>query len=136
MGRGRRRGAAAEQAGPTHVITLGQRRILFIEGTGKGRDGRDKDNEHRHLIAQLQREGKAKFEIAVATPNNLPANKEELGVFLSRFDCVVLANVPAPALAQEQMTARLAPASCPSTRTALALRRVNAIARPRPYATR
>src|SRR5262249_51164700 len=75
----------------THVLTLGRRRILFIQSTGKNRDGNDKENEHRHLIAQLQRTGKSKFEIATATPQDLPVKKDVLGVFLSRFDSVVLA---------------------------------------------
>lgn len=87
----------------THVLTLGRRRILFIQGTGKDRDGNDKEGEHRHLIAQLQRAGKSKLQVATATPQDLPVKKDELGVFLSRFDCVVLANVPMEQFSQDQL---------------------------------
>ncbi|MFL5339351.1 MAG: VWA domain-containing protein, partial [Gemmataceae bacterium] len=80
----------------THVVALGQRRVLVVEQEGKA-------GQHALLIAQLQRAGKSKFQIASATTADLPKNKAELGVFLSMFDCVILANVPAEQLTDDQM---------------------------------
>jgi uncharacterized membrane protein len=80
----------------THVVALGQRRVLFVEQDGK-------EGQHQMLLGQLQRSGKSKFKIAPVTTKELPTKKEELGVFLSNFDCVVLANVPAEQLTSDQM---------------------------------
>ncbi|HEV3142672.1 MAG TPA: VWA domain-containing protein [Gemmataceae bacterium] len=80
----------------THVVTLGQRRVLFIEQEGKA-------GQEQWLISQLPRAGKSKMQIVPITPKDLPATKAEMGVFLSNFDSVVLANVPAEQITNDQM---------------------------------
>jgi|GEM_PF-213910 hypothetical protein len=80
----------------THVVTLGQRRVLFIEGEGA-------QGQHKHLIDLLSQPGKSKFQIFPVTASKLPATKGELGLFLSNFDCVVMGNVPAEQFTNEQM---------------------------------
>lgn len=75
----------------THVIALGQRRILFVE---------PKAGDHQFLIDHLSRVGESKFKIHTITPEDLPRNKAELAVFLSNYDCVILANVPASDVAE------------------------------------
>jgi len=52
----------------THVVALGRRRVLVIEQDGK-------PSHHGLLIGQLQRAGKSKFQIATATPKDLPLTK-------------------------------------------------------------
>jgi uncharacterized membrane protein len=79
----------------THVVALGRRRVLCVEA-------RDKAGEHDHLIQRLQAAGESKFQITSITSDQLPIGKTDLGVFLSNFDCVVLANVPAEELSDEQ----------------------------------
>jgi uncharacterized membrane protein len=79
----------------THVVALGRRRVLFVEA-------RDKPHEHDHLIDRLQGAGETKFQITTVTSADLPLGKADLGVFLSNFDCVVLANVPADEVSEEQ----------------------------------
>lgn len=80
----------------THVVTLGQRRVLFIDAEGA-------QGQHKHLIDLLSQKGKSKFQIFPITPSKLPATKGELGLFLSNFDCVVMANVPAEQFTNDQM---------------------------------
>ncbi len=80
----------------THVVAIGQRRVLFIEAQGRR-------GEHNLLMNQLPRAGKSQFQIFPVTPSDLPAAKGDLGVFLSNFDCVVLADIPAEQLSQDQM---------------------------------
>lgn len=70
----------------THVIALGQRRILFIE---------PKIGDHQLLVDHLRRVGDSKFKITTVAPDDLPPSKAELLGLLSNYDCVVLANVPA-----------------------------------------
>lgn len=79
----------------THVVALGRRRVLFVEARGKA-------GEHDHLIQRLQAAGESKFQITEMTSDVLPLGKADLGVFLSNFDCVVLANVPAEEISEEQ----------------------------------
>ncbi|HEX4589110.1 MAG TPA: VWA domain-containing protein [Gemmataceae bacterium] len=79
----------------THVVALGRRRVLFVEARGKA-------GEHDHLIQRLSGAGESKFQITAATSDLLPIGKTDLGVFLSNFDCVVLANVPAEEISEEQ----------------------------------
>lgn len=84
----------------THVLALGRRRVLFIES----RDNADKPaKDHQFLIDQLQGEGDTKFQVSTLHSGELPVNKTDLGVLLSNFDCVVLANVPAEDLTNDQM---------------------------------
>jgi uncharacterized membrane protein len=79
----------------THVVALGRRRVLFVEA-------RDRPNEHEHLIDNLQGRDETKFLISKVTSAELPISAADLGVFLSNFDCVVLANVPSDELSDEQ----------------------------------
>jgi uncharacterized membrane protein len=80
----------------THVVAVGKRNVLFIEAAGR-------IDEHQLLMNQLPRSGKSQFKIFPITPKSLPADKGELGVFLSNFDCVVIADVPAEQLSPDQM---------------------------------
>jgi Mg-chelatase subunit ChlD len=80
----------------THVVARGRRRVLFLEGH-KG--------EHAYLVDELR---SRKFDIVerkVDAPEDLPKDKDRLTVLLSNFDCVVLANVAADALTEEQQEA-------------------------------
>ncbi len=79
----------------THVVALGRRRVLFVEP-------REHPDEHRHLIDRLQGTGESKFQVTPISSADLPLGKADLGVFLSNFDCVVLANVPAEELSEDQ----------------------------------
>ena len=63
---------------------------------------RGKAGEHDHLIQRLQAAGESKFQVTSITSDLLPIGKTDLGVFLSNFDCVVLANVPAEEIGDEQ----------------------------------
>jgi hypothetical protein len=78
-----------------HVVARGQRRILILEG---------KAGDHRFLAEKLGEAGRAKFKI-VAEPVALLdryKDRDKLAVFLSNFDCVVLANVAADQVGEEQ----------------------------------
>lgn len=70
----------------THVLALGQRRVLLIEA---------KDGEHRNLMDHLRGAGQGKFRISSVTAAELPQDRAALNVFLSNFDSIILANVPA-----------------------------------------
>jgi uncharacterized membrane protein len=70
----------------THVIALGQRRILLIE---------PKRGDHDFFVSRLRKAKDSRFTVITATPDDLPQNRAELAVFLSNYDCVILANVPA-----------------------------------------
>ncbi len=79
----------------THVVARGQRRILILEG---------KAGDHRFLAEKLGEAGRAKFKV-VAEPVALLdryKDRDKLAVFLSNFDCVVLANVAADQVSEEQ----------------------------------
>ncbi|HEV3204594.1 MAG TPA: VWA domain-containing protein [Gemmataceae bacterium] len=79
----------------THVIAQGQRSVLLIQS---------RDNEHDLLLDQLRQVGgKSKFKVHDIVADKLPKDKEELGVFLSKYDCVLLANVPAELFSEDQM---------------------------------
>jgi uncharacterized membrane protein len=71
-----------------HVIARGSRRILFVEP--------DVDDDgtypHQHLIEQLRA---ARFLVNPKTVGQLPQNKDELTVYLSNFDCLIIGDVPA-----------------------------------------
>jgi hypothetical protein len=78
-----------------HVVARGQRRILILEGEA---------GEHRFLAEKLREAGRAKFKI-VAEPVALLdryKDRDKLAVFLSNFDGVVLANVAADQIGEEQ----------------------------------
>jgi uncharacterized membrane protein len=78
----------------THVVALGQRRILLIE---------PKAGDHELLLDKLRAVGgDSKFKVHSIEAGHLPEGKADLGVFLSNYDCVILANVPAEMLTEEQ----------------------------------
>ncbi len=70
----------------THVIALGQRRVLMLE---------PKVGDHQLLYDHLRRVGDSRFRVDRVTPDDLPQNKAELMGFLSNYDCLIMANVPA-----------------------------------------
>jgi uncharacterized membrane protein len=70
----------------THVVALGQRRILLVES---------RKDEHQLLVDRLKTVGNSKYRVHSIVVDDLPQNKAELGVFLSNYDCVILANVAA-----------------------------------------
>jgi uncharacterized membrane protein len=77
----------------THVVAFGQRRVLLVE---------PKAGEHKLLIDRLGAITKFKYKIMAIPASKLPENKTDLGVLLSNYDCVILANVPAEMLNNDQ----------------------------------
>jgi uncharacterized membrane protein len=69
--------------------------VLFVEAET------DDDNTypHQHLIDQLRA---ARYIVLPRTVGQLPQNKDELTVYLSNFDCMVIANVPAEQFTNSQ----------------------------------
>ncbi len=74
--------------GMAHVIARGARRVLFLEPEKDAND----EFPHQHLMNQLTA---ARFLVQPRTVGQLPLNKDELTVYLSNFDCLVIADVPA-----------------------------------------
>jgi uncharacterized membrane protein len=70
----------------THVIALGKRRVLLVE---------PKVGDHEFFVSRLRKAQDSRFTIHTITPDDLPQNRAELAVFLSNYDCLILANVPA-----------------------------------------
>ncbi|GIW82170.1 MAG: hypothetical protein KatS3mg105_3977 [Gemmatales bacterium] len=83
----------------THVIALGQRRVLLVEPIA---------GDHRLLVDHLNRVGESRFQVFTVTADQLPKNKAELAVFLSNYDCIILANVPASDIAEGAVGEELA----------------------------
>jgi uncharacterized membrane protein len=78
----------------THVIAQGQRRILLVEA---------KAGDQQLLLDRLRAlGGNSKFKIHSIEAQALPTDKADLAVFLSNYDCVILANVPADLLNDDQ----------------------------------
>jgi uncharacterized membrane protein len=77
----------------THVIATGQRKILLIE---------QNLGDHELLEQRLRVMANSKYKVHVITPAKLPETRADLGVFLSEYDCVILANLPAEMLNEEQ----------------------------------
>jgi Mg-chelatase subunit ChlD len=78
-----------------HVVARGQRKILILEGNR---------GDHQFLVDRLLEAGEKKFKV-VAEPIGVLdryKDREKLAVFLSNFDCVILANVPADLVSPEQ----------------------------------
>jgi hypothetical protein len=79
----------------THVVARGRRRILLLEG---------KADDHQFLVERLLAAGDRKFQV-VAEPVTILdryRDRDKLAVFLSNFDCVILANVAADQVSEEQ----------------------------------
>ncbi|HEV3237093.1 MAG TPA: vWA domain-containing protein, partial [Gemmataceae bacterium] len=77
----------------THVVARGQRRILLVE---------QKQGDHDFLLDQLLGAANGKFKIDTVGVESLPKDKDKLGIYLSNFDSVILANLPAETLSEEQ----------------------------------
>jgi Mg-chelatase subunit ChlD len=79
----------------THVVARGQGRILLLENEA---------GQHKELVERLVEAGKGRFKV-VAEPVDVLDNykeRDKLAVFLSNFDCVIVANVPAERVSEEQ----------------------------------
>ncbi len=77
----------------THVVARGQRRVLLVEQNA---------GDHQLLVDRLKLVAHNKYQLISIPVDRLPQNKEELGVFLSNYDCVLLANLPAETLSDDQ----------------------------------
>ncbi|MFL5242226.1 MAG: VWA domain-containing protein [Gemmataceae bacterium] len=77
----------------THVVARGQRRILLVE---------QKEGDHGFLLDQLLAAANGKVRIDAIVAASLPKDKDKLGILLSNFDSILLANLPAEALSEEQ----------------------------------
>ena len=77
------------------VVARGQRRILFVDTAPT-----PEQSPHRYLIGKLREARQRIDHLDVA---KLPGDKSDLGVFLSNYDCVILANVPADLFTNDQM---------------------------------
>lgn len=77
----------------THVVAIGQRKVLLVEAV---------PGEHELLADRLREAGNNKFKVYPVSVEQLPKSKGDLGLFLSSYDCVILANVPAETLSDEQ----------------------------------
>jgi uncharacterized membrane protein/Mg-chelatase subunit ChlD len=78
-----------------HVVARGQRRILLLE---------NRAGEHQFLVDRLVAAGQAKFKVHAEPVAVLDRYKDrdQLAVFLSNFDCVILANVAADQVSEER----------------------------------
>jgi hypothetical protein len=77
-----------------HVVARGRRRVLVLEG---------KAGDHPLLVESLVAAGKAKFRVEHQPVTVLAGkDRDQLAVYLSSFDCVVLANVSADQVGEEQ----------------------------------
>jgi hypothetical protein len=83
----------------SHVLALGQRRVLVVENVRE--DGRP-EMEHTFLVEHLRGVGESKFRVDHVRSNQLPKGKGDLAVFLSNYDCLILANLPSEALDEDQ----------------------------------
>jgi uncharacterized membrane protein len=77
----------------THVVALGQRRILVVE---------QKEGDHQLLVDRLKVMANSKYKVSAIPASRLPENKGDLGLLLSDYDCVILANIPAEMLSDDQ----------------------------------
>ncbi len=82
----------------THVIARGRRRALLLEA---------KAGEQALLVARMRESAKEKMDILPMPASQLGQfpSRERLTAFLSNFDCVILANVPADFLTEQQQEA-------------------------------
>jgi uncharacterized membrane protein len=81
-----------------HVVARGQRRVLIIDGA---------TGDHARLAETLRAAGRGKFEVNIVTAGDLARHpdRDSLARFLADYDCVILANVPADQMSNEQMEA-------------------------------
>src|SRR5262249_14170316 len=74
------------------VVAQGQRAVLFVE---------PRVGDHKLLVDRL-RTAKPNQKIVTIDPGRLPTDPTQLALVLSKFDCVILANVPAESLSPQQ----------------------------------
>lgn len=74
------------------VIARGQRAVLVIE---------PEIGAHQLLMDRL-RGAKSSLKVVSITPERLPQNTTELALILSKFDSVILANIPSDSLTEQQ----------------------------------
>src|SRR5262249_20434113 len=74
------------------VMARGQQSILLLESTPGG---------HKLLVDRLTK-ARPSLKIVATDPTRLRADPAEMAVILSKFDCVILANIPADSLTEEQ----------------------------------
>lgn len=79
----------------THVIARGQRRVLLLEREA---------GEQTMLAERLRQVAKGKMQIIRRPVDDLTQlqDRERLTAFLSNFDCLILANVPAEKISEQQ----------------------------------
>ena len=79
----------------THVVARGRRRVLLLEAEA---------GEHRELVERLRAAGAARFSVEARSVDFLDRyqDRDRLAAFLSNFDCVILANVAADMVSEEQ----------------------------------
>ena len=87
------RGHPQNKRATTHVLALGQRKILLIES---------KEGEQEHLFDTLRGLPTRSSRSIAGRPALLPKDKADLALLLSDFDCVILANVPSEMLDEDQ----------------------------------
>jgi uncharacterized membrane protein len=75
------------------VVALGSRKILLIE---------PKLGDHELLTKRLLTMANAKYKVHTLPADKLPENRADLALLLSEYDCVILANVPAELLNEDQ----------------------------------
>lgn len=92
---------SANNSASTHVLALGKRRVLLVQ---------PQEGDHQYLIDHLRKVGNSKFEVRAISVNLLPENKADLAVFLSNYDCVILANVAASDITPEDIKGDKLPA--------------------------
>lgn len=86
----------ANNQATTAVVSRGQQRVLFIDDSVPG------TSDHGNLVQTL-RDGKIRVDTVPAS--RLPVQKADFALFLSNFDLIVLANVPAESFTADQMEA-------------------------------
>jgi uncharacterized membrane protein/Mg-chelatase subunit ChlD len=85
----------ANNSASAAVVARGQRRILFLDQAAT-----ELRSPHRHLITTLRA---ARQRVDHLAADKLPPDVSDLGVFLSNYDCLILANVPAEVFSAAQM---------------------------------
>jgi uncharacterized membrane protein len=85
---------SANNRATASVVARGQRRVLFVEDPPEAAK-----SPHKFLTDTLRA---AKFRLDVLPADKLPDDPGDLGVFLSNYDCLILANVPAEWLSPAQ----------------------------------
>jgi uncharacterized membrane protein len=74
------------------VVARGQRFVLLVE---------PKAGAHRLLAGRLQKT-RSSLKVIAVEPERLPRDPDQLALILSKFDCVILANLPAESLTEAQ----------------------------------